>query len=106
MVNENVFSFVFQRCGKGQKAAEICRAGEKGKNILDILALNPYQTPPSYEKLLGNLNGNYSRRLNIHHRLVYEVQPFDPELFPDLERDKYEGVVLVKRMWSHYDDVR
>lgn len=91
---------------KDKKLLKYAGLEKKAKNILDILALNPYQMPPSYEKLLGNLNGNYSRRLNIHHRLVYEVQPFDPELFPDLERDKYEGVVLVKRMWSHYDDVR
>jgi toxin YoeB len=51
---------------------------------------NPYQTPPPYEKLVGDLSGAYSRRINIHHRLVYQV----------LETEK---IVKVIRMWTHYE---
>ncbi len=46
---------------------------KKAKSLLALLSENPFQTPPSYEKLLGDLNGYYSRRINIKHRLVYKV---------------------------------
>lgn len=46
---------------------------KKTLNLINLLKINPYQTPPSYEKLVGNLSGVYSRRINIHHRLVYQV---------------------------------
>ena len=55
-----------------------------------VLADNPFQTPPPYEKLVGDLDGAYSRRLNIQHRLVYQVL-------------KKERIVKVLRMWTHYD---
>ena len=58
--------------------------------LLDILEKNPFQNPPPYEKLVGDLDGAYSRRINIHHRLVYEVF-------------KKERVVRVLRMWTHYE---
>ena len=60
----------------------------KAQRLLDILAKNPYQNPPSYEKLLGDLAGAYSRRINIQHRLVYQV----------LDSMK---TVKVLRMWTH-----
>ena len=63
------------------------------KNVvrfIEILKVNPFQTPPPYEKLVGDLTGAYSRRINIQHRLVYEV-------FPS------EEVVRILRMWSHYE---
>ncbi len=46
---------------------------EKAKKLLNVLSVNPYQVPPSYEKLVGNLKGYYSRRINIQHRIVYRV---------------------------------
>jgi len=58
--------------------------------LLDVLAGNPFQTPPPYEKLVGDLVGAYSRRINIQHRLVYQV-------LPD------EKIVKVLRMWTHYE---
>ena len=58
--------------------------------LLDVLAVNPFQTPPPYEKLVGDLAGAYSRRINIQHRLVYQ-------LLPD------EKIVKVLRMWTHYE---
>jgi Txe/YoeB family toxin of toxin-antitoxin system len=73
-------------------AQKLLSAGLRAKTdkLLDILKENPYQTPPSYEKLVGDLVGAYSRRINIQHRLVYQV----------LDSDR---VVKVIRMWTHYD---
>ncbi|BBO83380.1 addiction module protein [Desulfosarcina ovata subsp. sediminis] len=62
----------------------------KAENIIEILRENPYQPPPFYEKLVGDLAGAYSRRINIQHRLVYEV----------IEDQK---IVKVIRMWTHYE---
>jgi len=62
----------------------------KAQRLLDILAKNPYQNPPSYKKLVGDLAGAYSRRINIQHRLVYQV----------LDSAK---TVKVLRMWAHYE---
>jgi toxin YoeB len=63
--------------------------GPSAKKLLDMLAENPFSMPPRYEKLVGNLSGFYSRRINIQHRLVYSV-------------DHENRVVHVLRMWSHY----
>lgn len=73
-------------------AQKLAAAGlkPKAKLLLDILAENPFQTPPPYEKLVGDLAGAYSRRINIKHRLVYEV-------LEDI------GTVKVLRMWTHYE---
>jgi Txe/YoeB family toxin of toxin-antitoxin system len=62
----------------------------RAERLLNILRENPYQTPPPFEKLVGDLAGAYSRRINIQHRLVYEI----------LDKDK---VVKVIRMWTHYE---
>ena len=62
----------------------------QASDLLDLLANNPYQTPPSYEKLIGDLSGAYSGRINEQHRLVYQV----------IEDEK---VIKVLRMWSHYE---
>ena len=62
----------------------------KAENLIAILRDNPYQTPPFYEKLVGDLAGAYSRRINIQHRLVYEI----------VEDQK---VVKIIRMWTHYE---
>ena len=62
----------------------------KAEKLLDILRENPYQTPPPFEKLLGDLSGAYSRRINIQHRIVYQIVA-------------EEKVVKVIRMWTHYE---
>jgi toxin YoeB len=62
----------------------------KAQELLDILASDPLQKPPPFEKLVGDLAGAYSRRINIQHRMVYEI-------FPN------ERVVRVLRMWTHYE---
>lgn len=73
-------------------AKKIKSAGLKtrAEKILNILKKNPYQTPPSFKKLVGDLAGAYSRRINIKHRLVYQVY------------DKIKTVKVI-RMWTHYE---
>jgi len=73
-------------------AKKIATAGLKPKaeKLLEILSNNPFQTPPPFEKLIGDLSGAYSRRINIQHRLVYQV----------LEEIR---TVKVIRMWTHYE---
>lgn len=75
---------------------------QKTKGLLNIIATNPFQNPPPYEGLVGNLSGFYSRRINIQHRLVYQVYHKPVEL----DGMNYEGTIKVVRMWLHYDDVR
>lgn len=72
-------------------AKKLASSGLKNKaqELLAIIEKNPYQTPPPYEKLVGDLSGAYSRRINIQHRLVYQV----------LER---EQSIKVLRLWTHY----
>ena len=73
-------------------ARNLASAGlkDKAQLLLAVLAENPFQTPPTYEKLVGDLAGAYSRRINIQHRLVYQV----------LEAER---TVKVLRMWTHYE---
>ena len=73
-------------------AKKISAAGLKNKTeqLLEILRENPFQNPPPYEKLVGDLTGAYSRRINIQHRLVYQVY-------------EEEKAVKVLRMWTHYE---
>lgn len=73
-------------------AKNISRSGLKPKaeSLLNLLARNPFQTPPPYEKLVGDLAGAYSRRINIQHRLIYQV----------MEEVK---TVKIIRMWTHYE---
>jgi len=62
----------------------------QAQRLLDILATNPFQNPPPYEKLVGELSGAISRRINIQHRLVYQVY-------------SEERTIKVIRMWTHYE---
>ena len=63
---------------------------EKARTLLEVIEANPYQNPPPYEKLVGDLAGAYSRRINIQHRVVYQV----------LENER---IVKVIRLWTHYE---
>ena len=73
-------------------AKKLTAAGLKDKTqvLLEILEIDPLQNPPPYEKLIGDLKGAYSRRINIQHRLVYEVF-------------RKEKTVRILRMWTHYE---
>ena len=73
-------------------AKKLAGAGlrQKAEELLRIVGENPFQTPPPYEKLVGDLAGAYSRRINIQHRLIYEVL-------------KEKNTVKVLRLWTHYE---
>ena len=62
----------------------------QAKRLLEIIASNPFQNPPPFEKLVGDFEGSYSRRINIQHRLVYQV----------LQKEK---IIKVLRLWAHYE---
>jgi len=76
---------------KDAKKAQSAGLRTKIESLLAVLARDPLQSPPPYERLVGDLDGAYSRRISIQHRLVYQV----------LEKEK---VVKVIRMWTHYGD--
>ena len=79
-----------------KKAAEdipklkVAKLDKKAKALIEVIRKNPYQTPPPYEKLMGDLQGAYSRRINLKHRLVYEV--FEEE-----------QTVKIISLWTHYE---
>ena len=75
---------------KDAKKLTASNLNKKAQKLIEIISVNPFQTPPSYEKLSGELSGAYSRRINIQHRLVYEV--FEAE-----------HTVRIARMWTHYE---
>ena len=75
---------------KDAKRLSVAGLQKKAETLLDILHKNPYQTPPPFEKLLGDLSRVYSRRINIQHRLVYQI----------LDDEK---VVKIIRMWTHFE---
>ena len=75
---------------KDKKLLKNAGLEERAKKLLNVLSVNPYQNPPSYEKLVGNLKGYYSRRINIQHRIVYRV--YDEE-----------KIVVIHTMWTHYE---
>ena len=85
------FNLVFTKQAQTD-AKKLASSGLKPKAelLLDILQEDPYQNPPPYEKLIGDLAGAYSRRINIQHRLVYQVL-------------QSERVVKVLRLWTHYE---
>jgi len=65
---------------------------KKAKALIELLKENPYQTPPSYEKLVGDMQGLYSRRINAKHRLVYQVY-------------EEEKIIKILSVWSHYETI-
>lgn len=77
---------------KDKKLLEQTNLIQNVEKILDLLIENPYFYPPSYEKLIGRLNGYYSRRINSQHRLVYTIDDIKKEIH-------------IHRMWTHYDKI-
>ncbi len=90
-----------KQADKDKKLLKGAGLDQKAKSLLGIMAENPFQNPPPYEGLVGNLSGFYSRRINIQHRLVYQVfcEPVT------VDGVVYEGTIKVVRMWSHYTGV-
>ena len=64
----------------------------KVKNLIEVIKKNPFQNPPPYEKLVGDLEGAYSRRINIKHRLIYQVK-------------KKKKTIKIISVWSHYENI-
>lgn len=79
-----------KRALKDAKKISRCGLRNKVEKLIEVLKINPYQNPPPYEKLTGDLAQMYSRRINIQHRLVYEV-------------DNDQKRVKILMMWSHYE---
>ena len=76
---------------KDAKKLTAARLDQKAKNLIEIIKTDPFKNPPPYKKLVGHLSGTYSRRINIQHRLVYEVKETDKK-------------IRILRMWSHYEE--
>ena len=79
-----------KQAAKDSKKIEQSNLKESVKRLIEVLKNDPFQNPPPYEKLIGDLTGKFSRRINLKHRLVYEV--FEKEM-----------IVRVLRMWTHYE---
>jgi Txe/YoeB family toxin of toxin-antitoxin system len=75
---------------KDAKKIATSQLKEKAQELLELIKDNPYQNPPPYEKLVGDLVGAYSRRINIQHRLVYQIY-------------EEERVIKILRLWTHYE---
>ncbi|WP_324171797.1 Txe/YoeB family addiction module toxin [Sulfurimonas sp.] len=76
---------------KDAKKLSSASLDKKAKELIGLIKNNPFQKPPPYEKLVGNLSGSYSRRVNIKHRIIYEI----------IEDEK---LVRISRMWTHYEE--
>lgn len=79
-----------KKAAEGISKLKAAKLEQKAKALIDIIRENPYQTPPPYKKLVGDLQGAYSRRINLRHRLVYQV----------LEEER---VVKIISLWTHYE---
>lgn len=79
-----------KQAAKDSKKIEQSNLKESVMRLIEVLKNDPFQNPPPYEKLIGDLTGKFSRRINLQHRLVYEV--FEKEM-----------IVRVLRMWTHYE---
>jgi Txe/YoeB family toxin of toxin-antitoxin system len=79
-----------QQAQKDAKKLAAAGLRSKAETLVDILRENPYKSPPAFEKLLGDLSGAYSRRINIQHRLVYQI----------LDNEKVVKIILI---WTHYE---
>lgn len=86
MYNVKLTKRAFKDYAKLKQVGILKKAGE----LVNILKQNPFQNPPPYEKLVGDLQGYYSRRINVQHRLVYSV-------------DKSAQIVVIHSMWTHYE---
>lgn len=82
-----------KQADKDKKLIKQSGLESKVRKLLSIIRYNPYQVPPPYEKLVGNLDGILSRRINLQHRLVYQVN----------EEDK---IIKIIRMWTHYENIK
>lgn len=90
-----------KQAAKDAKKLKSAGLDKKAKQLVDIVRENPFESPPSYEALVGNLAGLYSRRISLRHRFVYQVIA-EPVSDGGVV---LEGTVKVVRMWTHYEGV-
>lgn len=90
-----------KQAAKDAKKLKSAGLDKKAKQLIDIVRENPFESPPSYEALVGNLAGLYSRRISLQHRFVYQVIA-EPVSDGGVV---FEGIVKVVRMWTHYEGV-
>lgn len=93
-----VFTKQAQKDAKKLKASGL---DGKAKKLIEVVKVDPFANPPAYEPLKGNLEGSYSRRINLQHRFVYQVISATFEESGRL----YDGTVKVVRMWTHYEGI-
>lgn len=93
--------FFTKQALKDLEKLKIANISKKAKVLVDLIRENPYQNPPRFEKLIGNLDGILSRRINIQHRLVYQV---DETPFVE-SGTQYQGTIKILRMWTHYEKI-
>ncbi len=82
--------FYTKQARKDAKKLAAANLKTKAQKLLQIIEISPYENPPPYEKLVGDLSGTYSRRINIQHRMVYQI----------IEEEK---AIKILRLWSHYE---
>ena len=87
---------------KDARLLEQAGLDKAAKGLLAIMRRNPYQVPPPYEKLKGDLKGSFSRRINRQHRIIYDVLSNEEGLKDDAG-ELFEGIVKIIRMWTHYE---
>ena len=90
MVSMWIIKFT-KNADKDKKRIKAAGLEKNTKKLLNLLSINPYQTPPCFEKLIGDLDGYYSRRINQQHRLVYKIY-------------KEPKTIVIHSMWTHYGD--
>lgn len=88
-----------RQAAKDIKNLKACGLAKKARELIEIMKKNPFRNLPAYEKLVGNLQGYCSRRINIQHRIVFQVIE-EPNTQEDMD---YEGYVKIIRMWTHYE---
>lgn len=88
-----------KQAAKDANNLKSCGLDKKARELIEIIKNNPFQNPPAYEKLVGNLQGYCSRRINIQHRIVFQVIE-EPNTHEEIG---YEGYVKIIRMWTHYE---
>ncbi len=91
-----------KRAEKDMKQLKEAGFERKVKTLLNIIRINPLQSPPPFEKLLWDFRGCFSRRINDKHRLVYEILD-NTENFLSSDGTPYDGVIRVLQMWTHYE---
>lgn len=91
-----------KRAVKDIRYLKSAKLDKKAKQLIEVVRNNPFQNPPNYEKLVGNLSGAYSRRINIQHRFVYQV--IDEKC--QHNNIFYDGTVKILSMWTHYENIK